>query len=81
MILKYESDIMDDENARGKFYHVCQGRVQETPIAVPPEDQPFECPVCEVDLGTGRFYVGPTAWVVLMGLHGLSLFTGGVWLP
>lgn len=30
MILKYESDILDDENARGKFYHVCQGRVQET---------------------------------------------------
>jgi hypothetical protein len=50
MILKYESDVMDDENARGKFYHVCQGQVQETPIAVPPEDQPIECPVCEVDL-------------------------------
>ena len=32
MILKYESDVMDDENARGKFYHVCQGRIQETPM-------------------------------------------------
>ena len=37
MILKYESDVLDDENARGKFYHVCQGRIQETPLAVPPQ--------------------------------------------
>ena len=50
MILKYESDIMDDEHARGKFYHVCQGKIQETPLAVPPQDQPIECPVCEIDL-------------------------------
>ena len=50
MILKYESDVMDDENARGKFYHVCQGRIQETPMAVPSPDETIECPVCEVDL-------------------------------
>jgi hypothetical protein len=50
MILKYESDVMDDENARGKFYHVCQGQIQETPMAVPPPGEHIECPVCEVDL-------------------------------
>lgn len=50
MILKYESDILDDEHARGNFYHVCQGRVQDTPVQVPPADEPIECPVCGVDL-------------------------------
>jgi hypothetical protein len=50
MILKYESDILDDENARGNFYHVCQGKVQDTPVGIPPEDQPYECPACGIDL-------------------------------
>ena len=50
MILKYESDILDDENARGNFYHVCQGQVQDTPLGIPPDDQPIECPVCGIDL-------------------------------
>jgi hypothetical protein len=50
MILKYESDVLDDEHARGKFYHVCQGRIQEFPVAVPPENQPYECPECGIDL-------------------------------
>jgi hypothetical protein len=31
MVLKFESEILDTEDARGKFYHVCQGRVQEVP--------------------------------------------------
>jgi transcription initiation factor IIE alpha subunit len=50
MILRYESDVMDDENARGNFYHICQGQSQDTPLSIPPEDQPFECPVCGIDL-------------------------------
>jgi len=55
MILKYESDSMDVEDARGRFYHVCQGRVQETELAIPPPDQPYECPVCEIDLEVEDF--------------------------
>lgn len=50
MILKYESDAMDSEDARGHFYHVCQGRVQETGLSIPPPDQPYECPTCGIDL-------------------------------
>jgi hypothetical protein len=50
MILKYESDVLDDEHARGSFYHVCQGQVQSTPLGVPPVEQPYECPVCGIDL-------------------------------
>ena len=50
MILKYESDVLDDEDARGKFYHVCQGKVQDTPLRVPSADEPYECPVCGIDL-------------------------------
>ena len=50
MILKYECDILDNEDARGHFYHVCQGRVQETELNIPPEDQPHECATCGIDL-------------------------------
>ena len=50
MILKYESDVMDDEDARGKFYHVCQGQIQDAPLMVPSADEPYECPVCGIDL-------------------------------
>ena len=51
MILKYESDIMDDENARGKFYHVCQGTGPGDTHSCPTSKIiPIECPVCEVDL-------------------------------
>ena len=57
MILKYESDILDDEHARGSFYHVCQGRVQETPIQVPPQDEPIECPDCGIDLEQEDFWL------------------------
>lgn len=50
MVLRYESDVLDDEHARGKFYHVCQGRIQDTPLGPPSEDNPYECPVCGIDL-------------------------------
>jgi len=46
---------MDVEDARGRFYHVCQGRVQETELAIPPPGQPYECPVCEIDLEVEDF--------------------------
>ncbi len=50
MILKYESDVLDSEDSRGNFYHVCQGRVQDAPLSIPPRDQPYECPDCGIDL-------------------------------
>ena len=55
MILKYESDPLDVEDARGRFYHVCQGRVQETEVATPLPDQPYECAICGVDLEVEDF--------------------------
>ena len=29
MVLLYESDPLDDEHARGRFYHVCRGRIDQ----------------------------------------------------
>ena len=57
MILKYENDILDEENTRGHFYHVCQGRVQEKELQVPPPDQPYECPTCGIDLEQEDFFL------------------------
>jgi hypothetical protein len=50
MILKYESDVLDEEHSRGHFYHVCYGQVQENELTIPSPDQPYECPVCGIDL-------------------------------
>lgn len=50
MILKYESDSLDDEHARGHFYHVCLGRTEETELPVAPPGKPYECPNCGIDL-------------------------------
>ncbi len=25
-------------------------KVQDTPVGIPPEDQPYECPACGIDL-------------------------------
>ena len=50
MILKYENDILDEEKSGGHFYHVCNGRVQEKELSVPPPDQPYECSNCGIDL-------------------------------
>lgn len=55
MVLIYESDPLDDEHARGKFYHVCRGRVERTPLAVPQDDRPYECGQCGIDLETEDF--------------------------
>jgi len=50
MILKYENDVLDEEHSAGHFYHVCQGRIQEKELSVPPADEPYECPDCGIDL-------------------------------
>ena len=57
MVLKFESEILDTEDARGTFFHVCQGRVQEVPLAIPQEGAPYECPVCEIDLDYEDFFL------------------------
>jgi hypothetical protein len=50
MVLKFEYDPLDTEDAGGHFYHVCQGRIQEPELKVPPPDRPYECPICGVEL-------------------------------
>lgn len=55
MVLIFESDPLDDEHARGRFYHVCRGRIERTELMVPPPDQPYECPQCGIDLETDDF--------------------------
>jgi len=57
MVLVFQSDPLDTEDARGRFYHVCLGRMQDTEMAVPPPDQPYECPRCGVELETEDFWI------------------------
>ena len=35
MVLIYESDPLDNDDARGRFYHVCRGRSDRTEIELP----------------------------------------------
>ncbi len=56
MVLMYESDPLDDEHARGRFYHVCCGRIDRTPLSLPPEGRPYECPRCGIDLEREDFF-------------------------
>jgi len=56
MVLIYESDPLDDEHARGRFYHVCRGRIDRTPLPMPEADRPFECEHCGVDLEPEDFF-------------------------
>jgi len=57
MVLIHESDPLDDEHATGRFYHVCQGRIDRTPLNVPEADQPYECPRCGIDLEAEDFFM------------------------
>ncbi len=56
MVLVYEHDSMDTEDARGHFYHVCGGRVDQNELAVPPPEAPYECPTCGIELEMEDFY-------------------------
>jgi hypothetical protein len=47
---------LDDEHARGRFYHVCGGRIDRTPLNVPAPDQPYECRHCGIDLEAEDFF-------------------------
>ena len=57
MVLVYENDPLDNEDARGHFYHVCLGRLDKTEMKIPPPDQPYECPKCGVELENEDFHV------------------------
>lgn len=57
MVLIFESDPLDNEHARGHFYHVCLGSIQREEMAVPPPDKPYECPRCGVELDTEDFWI------------------------
>lgn len=56
MVLIYENEPLDHEQAGGHFYHVCQGKIQDIALAVPPPDKPYECPRCGVELETEDFF-------------------------
>jgi hypothetical protein len=57
MILIYVNDPLDNEDARGHFYHVCRGHVEETELRVPPPDKPYECPHCGIELEIEDFWL------------------------
>jgi hypothetical protein len=57
MVLIYESDPLDDEHAKGSFYHVCRGRIDRTPLNVPESDRPYECEQCGIDLEAEDFFM------------------------
>ena len=57
MVLIYESDPLDDEDARGRFYHVCRGTIIKTEIQLPAGESVYECPVCEIDLEAEDFWL------------------------
>jgi hypothetical protein len=50
MVLTYILDPLDDEHARGHFYHVCRGVMQKEEIFPPPDGEPITCAVCDVEL-------------------------------
>ena len=57
MVLIYESDPLDDEDARGRFYHVCRGRIDRTEIQLPAGEKVYECAVCGIDLEAEDFWL------------------------
>lgn len=57
MVLRFEYDPLDHEEAGGHFYHVCLGRTEEQELPVPAPDKPYECPRCGIELETEDFWV------------------------
>mgnify|MGYP003481445336 CR=1 FL=1 len=57
MVLIYESDPLDNEDARGRFYHVCRGRIDRNEIQLPAGEQVYECAVCGIDLEAEDFWL------------------------
>ena len=57
MVLIYENDPLDNEDARGRFYHVCRGRIVRSEIQLPSGESVYECPVCGIDLEPEDFWI------------------------
>ena len=57
MVLIYESDPLDNDDARGRFYHVCRGRIDRTEIQLPVGEKVYECAVCGIDLEAEDFWL------------------------
>ncbi|MDA2909642.1 hypothetical protein MYX04_01780 [Nitrospiraceae bacterium AH_259_D15_M11_P09] len=57
MVLVFVNDPLDSEEARGHFYHVCRGKVEDTEMSVPSPDRPYECPRCGVELENEDFWI------------------------
>ena len=57
MVLIYENDPLDNEDARGRFYHVCQGKIMRTEIQLPQGGTLFECPTCGIELEPEDFWI------------------------
>jgi hypothetical protein len=57
MVLIYESDPLDTDDARGRFYHVCRGRIDRTEIQLPVDEKVYECAVCGIDLEAEDFWL------------------------
>jgi hypothetical protein len=57
MVLIFKTDPLDTEEARGHFYHVCRGRVEDSELSPPPDDKPYECPQCGIELEAEDFWV------------------------
>ena len=57
MVMIYESDPLDNEDARGRFYHVCRGRIDRTEIQLPADSKVYECAVCGIDLEAEDFWL------------------------
>jgi len=57
MVLIYESDPLDTDDARGRFYHVCRGRIVRTEIQLPVSEKIYECAVCGIDLEAEDFWL------------------------
>ena len=57
MVLIYESDPLDTDDARGRFYHVCRGRIDRTEIQLPADEKIYECAVCGIDLEAEDFWL------------------------
>jgi hypothetical protein len=57
MVLIYENDPLDTEHARGRFYHVCRGRIDRTELTIPPPGEAHECSRCGIDLEAEDFFL------------------------
>ena len=56
MVLIYESDPLDNEDARGHLA-CCRGRIDRTEIQLPEGQSIYECAICGIDLEPEDFWI------------------------